>query len=639
MPLLDLLSRFTLGLIPAHGPSYQACALVDRIAEIAGSHRMSTDAQLQSLATELGVELRRQDKARDQPDYIACALALYFEGVRRVHGLELFSTQLLAGALLASGKLVELQTGEGKTLAAGGPALLHGLVGNGAHVVTPNAYLATRDFELVAPVLRLLGCTAGLLREHDPPATKRIAYDCDVTYGTGYEFGFDYLREHLTRLAQRRAGLGAQYHRVLQGLSDAAATFHPRRGFAIIDEVDSVLIDEACTPLVLSDEGVAGLHDDGLYREALALAELLEPECDYQFDAHLHGVALTERGRLRCYRTRTASDSNGLQRPWSQYVQQALHAKFMLTRDVDYVVRDGKILIVDGTTGRICPDRSWRDGLHQLLEAKEGLGCSRELQSAARITRQRYFRLYDRLAGMSGTAVDSQREFQKTYGLPVVMVESRNPPLRVMLPPRYFIDLDSKWRAVVQATSELHATGRPILIGSRTIENSETLSRRMTTAGIPHQVLNGKQTVDEAHVIAHAGQVGAVTIATNMAGRGTDIKLGPGAAERGGLHLLAIELNDSQRVDRQLIGRVGRQGDPGSFQFFVSADDALLCRYGQELAARMKQSPHFEGELREDISKALRAVQGRAESAGYRQRQELAASDRWMTEELNDLVR
>ena len=408
---------------------------------------------------------------------------------------------------------------------------------------------------------------------------------------------------------------------------------------AIIDEIDSVMVDEACIPLIISGSGSPDEKDASLYAEAIRVAKRLREDSDYLIDREAHSVSLTRSGRLKSHEETAGESRCGLQRSWSVYIEQALQALLLLTRDVDYVADDGKIVLVDGATGRLCPDRNWSEGLHQILEVKENLEHSGELRTAARITRQRYYRMYDMLCGMTGTAMESRWEFWRTYGLRVARFRCGVPCSGKALPARYFADAASKWRAAVEEIGRVHATGRPVLIGSRTIENSETLAKLLDEAGVPYQLLNGKQTADEAEIVALAGRRGAVTIATNMAGRGTDIKLEPGVAEIGGMHLIAVEPNESLRVDRQLIGRVGRQGDPGSYQFFVSADDALLLRFGHRLSLRMKSLPNSNGGLAVDLSRSVRAAQRRAEAAGRKQRRLLTAADHWRTNDLVNLVK
>ena len=613
----------------------------ERIAQVrekASVLRDCTDGQLTAEVGKLAATLQAQPTVCSA-DQMVEAFAMAYEAVRRVVGVELYDQQITSGMLLCRGMIAEMATGEGKTLCAALPAIFYALRGQSVHVATPNAYLAGRDCESLTPVYRLLNCSVGLLKENASEAEKRAVYACDIVYGTGYEFGFDYLREQLAGITQSRGTLGRHYRDVLQGAAALQSGFHARRGVAIIDEIDSVMIDEACIPLIISEGGSPADNDNNLYAEALRVAERLREGPDYLIDRECHSVTLTKSGKLRSHTEAAGQSPGGLQRSWAIYIEQALQALLLLTKDVDYVSDDGKIVMVDGSTGRLCPDRNWSDGLHQILEAKENLSHSGELRTAARITRQRYFRMYDMLCGMTGTAMESRREFWNTYGLRVAQVPLRLPLQRTAMPVRYFADAASKWNAVVEEIGRVHATGRPVLIGSRTIENSETLAKRLDDAQIPYQLLNGKQTADEADVVSRAGHRDAVTIATNMAGRGTDIKLEPGVAQIGGMHLVAVEPNESLRVDRQLIGRVGRQGDPGSYQFFVSADDGLLLRFGPDLSSRMKSLPNVNGELAVDLARSVRAVQRRAEGEGYRQRKLLTAADRWRTNDLVNLVK
>jgi preprotein translocase subunit SecA len=613
-------------------------ARIAAVRERAATLRAITDNQL-TVEAESFTENVRATQAPCSPQQMIDAFALAFEAVRRVLGMELYDQQIISGMIMCRGMIAEMATGEGKTICASLPAIFHALRGQSVHVATPNAYLAGRDCELLTPVFKMLHCSAGLLKEGAPEEEKRAVYACNIVYGTGYEFGFDYLREQLAGISRSRGSLGLQYRDILRGKATPVSGYHARRDVAIIDEIDSVMIDEACIPLIISEGGSPAEGDANLYAEALRVAEKLCEDSDYLIDREAHTVSLTKSGKVRAHSDITSPSRGGLQRSWSLYVEQALQALLLLTKDVDYVTAEGKIVLVDGATGRLCPDRNLSEGLHQILEVKEKLSHTGELRTSARITRQRYFRMYDVLCGMSGTAVESRWEFWRTYGLHVAKVPLRRPLQRITLTPRYFIDAASKWRAAVDDIKRMHATGRPILIGSRTIENSEILAKHLDDAGVPYQLLNGKQTADEADVVSRAGHRGAVTIATNMAGRGTDIKLQPGIAEMGGLHLLAVEPNESLRVDRQLLGRVGRQGDPGSYQFFVSADDTLLLRFGPGLSRRMKTMPNLNGEICADLSHAVRAIQKKSEASGAQQRKMLTAADQWRTNDLVNLVK
>jgi preprotein translocase subunit SecA len=597
-----------------------------------------TDEQLTAEAETVAIGMRA-DPSQCLTGQMVESFALTYEALRRTLGIRLYDQQLQSGIILCRGMIAEMATGEGKTFCASLPSVFHALRGRSVHLATPNIYLAERDCELLTPVYRLLGRSIGILKEKAENAEKRATYACEIVYGTGYEFGFDYLREQLAGIADARDPLGRRFRNMLRGEGGTDSSFHVRRGVAVIDEIDSVLVDEACIPLIISEGGAPGGGDVRPYAEAIRVAGKLKEGDDYTIDAEAHSVTLTKEGKVRCHKEAGDLAWNELQRSWALYVEQALQATLLLTKDIDYVVADEKIVLVDGATGRLCPDRNWSEGLHQILEVKENLKHSGELRTAARITRQRYFRMYDMLCGMSGTAAESEDEFWRTFGLRVAPVPLRIPLKRKPLPPRYFADAASKWRATVKEIAEMNALGRPVLVGSRTIENSETLAKYLDEAGVAYQLLNGKQTADEAEVVARAGHRGAVTIATNMAGRGTDIKLQPGVGDLGGIHLLAVEPNESLRVDRQLIGRVGRQGDHGSYRFFVSADDALLLRYGGGLSRWMKSLPSIDGELQVDLSKPVRAVQRKSEAAGCKQRKLLTAADKWRTNDLVNLVK
>lgn len=614
----------------------------ERIRDAANNLHSRAPEELRAEAIRLQAQVGKEGKRLET--YVVPAFALMFEAIRRTTGLEMFDVQLLAGLALARGAVAEMQTGEGKTLAAALPAFLYGLQGRGVHVVTPNAYLAERDWQQLAPAYELLGIRAGLLRERVPPEVKRAAYDCDVTYGTGYEFGFDYLRDQLARMSRRRHPLGCQLRELLQGRSTTDALPLQRgHSLAIVDEIDSVLIDEACLPLVLSETP----HDSAetspaaiaAYHAAQRVTENLSESRDFQLDREANGVTLTESGLARVHAQQTQHSQLTLARPWSAYVENALRANYLLRRDVDYVREDQRVLIVDEFTGRVFTDRCWRDGLHQAIEAKEALPIRAEMVSAARISRQCYFQRYERLCGMTGTAAPSAREFRRLYQLRVVAVPPRIPSRRVTLPTRFFRDHEAKWQAIVRAMIELHRFGRPVLVGTRTIENSQVLASKLHMARIPFRLLNGRQDLAEAEVVATAGERRAITIATNMAGRGTDIRLERGAAELGGMHLLGVERHESPRIDQQLMGRVARQGDPGSCQFYVSADDSLLIDHAPELSRRMRNAPATGGELAADFSEEVFHAQRRAESAAYAGRRRIMAYDTWLDEVLTTLAK
>lgn len=576
-------------------------------------------------------ELR--DRARQlQIHQLEPAFALMIEAIRRTLGYELYDTQLLAGLAMARGSIAEMQTGEGKTLTASLPAFFFSLTRQGVHIATPNAYLAERDFRLLRPAFAFLGTTVGLLPERAAPPIKQAAYACDITYATGYELGFDYLRDRLTLASQQHAALGSRVRQLLAGERVDPALMQRGHAVAIIDEIDSVLIDEACTPLVLSEASKSLADDAPACQLARQIALDLTAGEDYQLNSQDRQIQFTERGWTRLHLPLANCPPGPLMRPWADYLRQALFAERLLARDIDYVVHEGRILLVDEFTGRIFADRSWQDGLHQAVEAKEGLVIRGQLRTLARITRQRFFRLYQKICGMTGTASSSRRELRRQYRLHVVPIPLQHPSRRLELPDRYFISVAAKERAIVSEIQSRHAVGQPVLVGSRTIENSLRLAKLLTTAGVPFNLLNGRQDADEAQVISQAGQRGAVTIATNMAGRGTDIRLGDGVADLGGLHLIGMERHESQRIDRQLIGRVARQGDPGSCQFFLSAEDPLLVRFAPRLRRRMSRLPQQDGEILADLSRPVRRAQQRAESLAIQQRRRLVAYDDWLVE-------
>ena len=460
-----------------------------------------------------------------------------------------------------------------------------------------------------------------------------------MTYGTGYEFGFDYLRDQSALRSLRKPLLGETLRNRLRGMSDRDdRTVQRGHAFAVIDEVDSVLIDEANTPLVLSGDPGRSHVDSSPYLRAAEVAELLAESEHYVIDRRRRTISLTERGQTIIFQSQAAMPVDGLVRPWQTYIEQALRARLLLQKDVDYVIQDDEIRIVDQYTGRIFTDRTWREGLHQSVEVREDVPVTHEKSSIGRISRQRYFGLYQALCGMTGTAAGHERELQDFYKLPVVLIPERIPNQRQIIATRYFANQDSKWQAIVEDIRARHQHRQPVLVGTSTIDESETLSRMLAAQSLPHQVLNGLQNEDEAELIARAGRAAAITIATNMAGRGTDIKLGDGVVELGGLHVIATQRQESKRVDRQLIGRAARQGDPGSAQCFVGADDDLIQAFRPELGKRIKALAAADGELRRELGRELDGVQQRAEQQRFQQRCDLYRQDQWMNEVLTTIA-
>lgn len=547
-------------------------------------------------------------------DVLPEAFAVVREASRRVLGMRQYDVQLIGGMVLHSGNIAEMCTGEGKTLVAVAPVYLNALEGKGAHVITVNDYLAKRDSEWMGQVYKFLGLSVGLI-VHDLDFNQRkIAYNSDVTYGTNNEFGFDYLRDNMvTRLDQ-------MVQRPLH--------------YCLIDEVDSILIDEARTPLIISGPGQKSTD---MYYTVAKLVPKLEKDVDYTIDEKQKTVAPTEAGVAKMEKLLHVDnlyDTKNLE--LNHIFNQALRAETMMKRDRDYVVKDGEVIIVDEFTGRMMYGRRYSDGLHQAIEAKEGCKVERESQTLATITFQNYFRMYDKLAGMTGTAKTEKQEFIKIYGLEVFQIPTNKPIRRVDLPDAIYKTKRGKIRAVVREVKRRHATGQPILIGTTSIEQSEELSHYLKKEGIVHNVLNAKYHEKEAMIVAQAGQKGQVTIATNMAGRGTDIVLGDGVAELGGLAIIGTERHESRRIDNQLRGRAGRQGDPGSSQFFLSLDDDLLRIFGGDNIKKFmeKMGLDEDEEIKSKmVSNAIRKAQQRVENRNFETRKYVLEYDDVMNQQ------
>ncbi|GGE04770.1 protein translocase subunit SecA [Marinithermofilum abyssi] len=540
----------------------------------------------------------RLKNGEELDDLLPEAYAVVREAAKRVLGMRHFYVQLVGGIVLHNGDIAEMKTGEGKTLVSTLPAYLNALPGEGVHIVTVNDYLARRDREWMGQVFEFLGLKVGLNLPGMDPDEKREAYQADITFGTNNEFGFDYLRDNMVlypeQITQRELN------------------------FALVDEVDSILIDEARTPLIIS--GQANKATD-LYYAADKFVRRLREEEDYTVDIKTKAVALTEKGVDKAesfFGIDNLYDAKNI--TLNHHIQQALKAHVVMKRDSDYVVNEDGVVIVDEFTGRLMHGRRYSDGLHQAIEAKEGLQVQRESMTLATITLQNYFRMYKKLAGMTGTAKTEEEEFRKIYGMNVVQIPTHKPMQRVDHSDVLYKTEEAKFRAVVEEIVQRHATGQPILVGTVSIEKSELLSKMLKRRGIPHQVLNAKNHAKEAEIIAQAGQRGAVTIATNMAGRGTDIVLGEGVDELGGLHVIGTERHESRRIDNQLRGRSGRQGDPGSSQFYLSFEDDLMRRFGSERIQGMMDSlgldedTPIEGRM---FTKAVANAQKRVEGNNF----------------------
>ncbi len=564
-----------------------------------------SDAALKACTDEFR---RRLEAGQTLEDLLVEAFAVAREAARRALGMRPFDVQLVGGMVLHQGRIAEMKTGEGKTLVAVLPVYLNALTGRGVHVVTVNDYLARRDAEWMGKVYDFLGLSVGVVVPGMDYAERRAAYAADVTYGTNNELGFDYLRDnmvlHPDEMVQRELN------------------------YAIVDEVDSILIDEARTPLIIS--GPAEESTELYYRFARVVPRLKETD-DYTVDEKAHTAAPTEQGIAKVERLLGVGNLyDDRNMDLSHYLMQALKAHALMKRDRDYVVKDGEVIIVDEFTGRLMFGRRYSDGLHQAIEAKEGVKIEQESQTLATITFQNFFRMYDKLAGMTGTAATEEEEFRKIYGIDVIVVPTYKNMIRRDLPDLVYKTEAAKFRAVVEEIVRRHEAGQPVLVGTVSIEKSERLSELLKRRGIPHQVLNAKYHEQEAHIVAKAGQPAAVTIATNMAGRGTDIVLGEGVAGRGGLFILGTERHESRRIDNQLRGRSGRQGDPGESRFYLSLEDDLLRIFGSDnikgLMDRlgMEEDQPIEHAL---LTRALENAQRRVENRNFDIRKQVLQYD------------
>ncbi|WP_371419241.1 preprotein translocase subunit SecA [Acidaminococcus intestini] len=585
---------------------------VDKINALEPEISGLSDARLRAKTDEFRLRLT---KGETLDDLLPEAFAVVREAAKRVMGLRHFDVQLMGGCILHRGKIAEMRTGEGKTLVATLPAYLNALEGKGVHVVTVNDYLARRDSEDMGRVYRFLGLSVGLItHEMDYPARK-AAYAADITYGTNNEFGFDYLRDNMV------ISLDQMVQRPLH--------------YAIVDEVDSILIDEARTPLIISGPGA---QSTSLYQVMADVAAKLKEGEDYTVDEKQKTVAPTETGIAKTEKLLGVSNmydgENGVD--YSHQLMAALKAKALMHRDRDYVVKDGEVIIVDEFTGRLMFGRRYSEGLHQAIEAKEHVKVERESQTLATITFQNYFRMYDKLSGMTGTAKTEEQEFQKIYGLDVVVVPTNKPNIRIDYPDVIYKTRRAKYRAVANAIEELHKKGRPVLVGTTSIQQSEELSELLKKLGIEHNVLNAKFHEKEAEIVADAGQMGAVTIATNMAGRGTDIVLGDGVAELGGLHIIGTERHESRRIDNQLRGRCARQGDPGSTRFYLSLEDDLMRLFGSDnISGIMDKLGMEEDEPIEHkiVTRSIESAQKKVEARNFEIRKQVLEYDDVMNQQ------
>ena len=531
--------------------------IVDKIEALDGAMSSLTDEELKHKTVEFK---ERLSNGETLDDILVEAFATIREASWRVLKMKHYREQLIGGVLLHQGRIAEMKTGEGKTLVATSAAYLNALDGNGVHIITVNDYLAKRDKEEMGQVYNFLGLTTGVIVHELTNDQRREAYNSDITYGTNNEFGFDYLRDNMVIYKEERV--------------------QRQLNFCVVDEVDSILIDEARTPLIISG---AGEKSTEFYKVADYFVNTLRAEDDYTIDEEANAVMLTDAGvekAEKAFKIDNYADADNMS--LQHYVTQALKANYSMRKDKDYMVKDGEVIIVDEFTGRLMAGRRYSDGLHQAIEAKEGVKIARESKTLATITFQNYFRMYKKLSGMTGTALTEENEFREIYGLDVIVVPTHKPIQRIDRSDLVFKNEKGKFNAIVKDIMETHKTGQPILVGTVSIEKSEELSKILKKRGIPHQVLNARYHEQEAEIISHAGELGMVTIATNMAGRGTDIKLGEGVVEVGGLKIIGTARHESRRIDNQLRGRSGRQGDPGSSTFYISLDDDLMRIFGSD---------------------------------------------------------
>lgn len=597
--------------------------IVEHINSFEPKMQKLTDAELRQKTDEFKM---RVSKGETLDDILPEAFAVVREASRRIpttpdprilpKAMRHFDVQLIGGIVLHQGKIAEMQTGEGKTLVATLPAYLNALTGKGVHIVTVNDYLAKRDRDWMGPVYEALGLTVGAIQSNQEYNEKRAAYQCDITYGTNNEFGFDYLRDNM------RARLEEQVQ-VSRGLN-----------YAIVDEVDSILIDEARTPLIISGPAEESTER---YNRADTIARRLKPGKHFEIKEKEKATHLTEEGIEEVEKLLGVesiyTDKN---MDWPHFIEQALRAHHLFKGDRDYIVQGREVVIVDEFTGRLMDGRVWSDGLHQAVQAKERLRVKEENQTLATITLQNFFRLYKKLAGMTGTAATEAAEFDKIYGLEVVTIPTNKPLIRYTNPDRVFRTEKEKFDAIEEEIKEINQTGRPVLVGTVSIEKSEILSNRLRRLGIEHEVLNAKQHAREAVIVSKAGQMNTVTIATNMAGRGTDIVLGEGVAKLGGLHIVGTERHEARRIDNQLRGRAGRQGDPGSSRFYVSLEDDLMRIFASErVSSILKKFGMTEGMAIEHsmITKSIERAQKKVEEHNFEIRKHLLEYDEVMDEQ------
>ncbi|MGO2266428.1 MAG: preprotein translocase subunit SecA [Vagococcus salmoninarum] len=586
--------------------------IADQVDGFATSMEALSDEQIKSKTEEFK---GRYQKGETLDQLLPEAFAVVREAAKRVLGLYPYKVQLMGGAVLHDGNIPEMKTGEGKTLTATMPVYLNALTGEGVHVVTVNEYLATRDASEMGDLYNFLGMSVGLNLNSKSSDEKRTAYACDITYSTNNELGFDYLRDNMVVYREQMVQRPLNY--------------------AIVDEVDSILIDEARTPLIISGQAE---KSTALYSRADNFVKRLVVDVDYKIDVQSKTISLTEEGISKAESTFGIDNLYDIDNTaLTHHVDNSLRANYIMLRDIDYVIQEGKVMIVDQFTGRIMDGRRYSDGLHQAIEAKEAVEIEDETKTMANVTFQNYFRMYKKLSGMTGTAKTEEEEFREIYNIEVIQIPTNRVIVRDDRPDLLYPTLESKFRAVAKDIKERHRKGQPVLVGTVAVETSEYLSQLLNTEKVPHEVLNAKNHFKEAEIILNAGQKGAVTIATNMAGRGTDIKLGLGVKELGGLSVIGTERHESRRIDNQLRGRAGRQGDPGVTQFYLSLEDDLMKRFGSERVKAMLDRMRIDEEdaviQSKMLSKQVESAQKRVEGNNYDTRKNVLKYDDVMREQ------
>lgn len=586
-----------------------------------------------SRISERAGELRDIVQEKNQPDEGSAEVVefagLVAESVYRANGFRLFDVQVSALGAGANDAILEMQTGEGKTVVTGAIAAIKTLAAPSVHVGTTNTYLAARDLESLTGMFDLLGISYGLLPEETDEAASRRAYRKQIVYGPGYQYGFDFLRDQMHMRDNRQSKLGLTTVNRIRGNDPLRNMIQPDEyPVALIDEADSVMIDEAMTPLIISLPSKT-FEDPMPYLLAKKITANMVENIDYTMEFPSKKITVKDSASQYAHDEVAREKKLQLFRPWRMYIVNALRAKLAFNRDVDYVVVDEEVQIVDQYTGRILPDRTWQDGLHQAVEAKENVTIQPGRESTTQITRQRYLQLYDQLAGLTGTAKSVEEEFRTIYNCATIEIPTNKVCLREIQRTRFFVSLSAKLNAIAEDVIARHRTGQPVLIGTKTIRESNEVFDALLASGLKPTLLNGVQDDEEADIVARAGVVGAITIATNMAGRGTDIKPDPAALDAGGLHVIGVSPNSSKRIDRQLVGRAARQGQPGSAQFFAAADDDLFAENESPMQKQIKRRERSNGESA-DFTRELAQLQRSIESRNYKQRQDMILRDRWM---------